>query len=229
MDLPRPRTMPWLLVVFIASFALAFFLPVPELLKGVLALPGVAALVGMLVQLGRDQLRYEHDRRQLARQQDFALATASHMAEVAYDKHVAFCEAYIERTNRGLQELFAQGPSEAALGFASDLYTIRMQYRTWLTAEIEERLIPYEKVLREIGAHSGLLDYLETGEERTRVVEAMYEAFKLASGIEPAASEEDKARSSAHVVDSLRDVLGIRELTVLRQAATRLAIDRLRA
>jgi hypothetical protein len=106
--------------VLLVSFAAAWFLPVAELFKGLAAVPGIGALLNVLSQLWRDERAHERAVELLHRQQDFALATASHMANVAYDKHVSFCEAYVERTNRGLVELMASGPSKDALRLAAD-------------------------------------------------------------------------------------------------------------
>lgn len=226
-DLRKARLYLISAAVFLAACAAAALVPVSSFLKGAFAVPAVGSLLGILVQAWRDQIAHERSVDLLQRQQDFALASASHMAEVAYDKHVQFCEAYIQRTNRGLQELFAEGPSKKALQFAWDLTSIRLEYRAWLTEEIEDKLQPYERALREIGANEELLEHLDTGEERTQIVNAVYAAFKLASGIDHPATDDEKARSAAHVIDTLRDVLGIKHLTALRQAVTRVAIDRL--
>jgi hypothetical protein len=111
--------------VLLASFAAAWLLPVAELFKGFAAVPGVGALLNVLFQLWKDERAHERTVELLHRQQDFALATASHMADVAYDKHVAFCEAYVDRTNRGLIELMISGPSKEVLSLAGDLHKIR--------------------------------------------------------------------------------------------------------
>ncbi len=117
-------------VVLLASFAAAWLLPVPDLFKGLASIPGVGALLNVLLQLWRDQRSHERAVELLHRQQDFALATASHMANLAYDKHVAFCEAYIERTTKGLSDLMRCGPSKEALAFAGDLGAIRIHHTT---------------------------------------------------------------------------------------------------
>lgn len=85
--------------VLLVSFIAAWLLPVAELFKGFAAVPGVGALLNVLFQLWKDERAHERAVELLHRQQDFALATASHMANVAYDKHVMFCEAYVERAD----------------------------------------------------------------------------------------------------------------------------------
>lgn len=212
-----------------ASVAAAWFLPVSETFKGIAAIPGIAALCGVLVQLWSEKRAHERARELLFRQQDFALATASHMANIAYDKHVAFCEKYIERTNQGLGELMRDGPSLNVLKFASDLMRIRIDHTAWLTAEIEAELLPFEAALRKIGAGEGLLPSVPVGERRTRLVDEIYKAFGVVIGTHLPATDDEKAITTAKVIDHLRDVLGIKELTALRQTTTRFALRRVLA
>jgi hypothetical protein len=215
------------LLVASISFVMAAFLPVADSLKAFFGFPGVLALLGVLFQLWRDSQSHARALELQVRQQDFVLGTATHMAEVAYDKHVDFCEEYVARTNRGLQDMFVDGPTEAALEFAHDLTDIRVRYRTWLTQEIEDDLIPFEQTIREIGAKRVGLRELPVGDERSEVVRAMHVAFMLVSGLNKNVGEEQRAMTSAHVVEALRGVLGIRELTALRSHSAKLALKRL--
>lgn len=151
------------------------------------------------------------------------------MANIAYDKHVTFCEAYIERTNQGLQDLMRTGPSKEALTFAGDLMAIRVRHTAWLTAEIEAKLIPFEAALRKMGAGEFLLESLPVGERRSRVVDEIHRAFGVIVGIEKPVTDEEIPTATAQIVDhvrDVRDVLGIKELTALRQTTTRLALRR---
>ncbi len=52
-----------------------------------MAAPGVAALSAALFAVVQDLLAHERE----VRLQEFS----SHMANTAFDKHVAFCEAYV--------------------------------------------------------------------------------------------------------------------------------------
>lgn len=212
--------------VFLASSAATWLLPLPELFRGLASISAVGALLNVVFTLWREERAHERAVELQQRQQDFALATASHMANVAYDKHVKFCEAYIERTNRGLGELMRSGPSKEALQFAGDLADIREEHATWLTAELESKLMPFEAALREMGAADHLLDTLPVGERRTRVVDEIYKSFGIIVGAQNPRNDEDAAIASAQIVDHLRDVLGIKELTHLRLSATRLVLAR---
>ena len=96
-------------LVYIASFASLYVLPASDLIKGFMAFPGSVALLGVLYQLWRDDRAHERELELQSKQQDFALGTASHMATVAYDKHVAFGEEYMERVQSGFQQLMNRG------------------------------------------------------------------------------------------------------------------------
>lgn len=213
-------------LVLLVSFAAAWALPTTEFFKGLAAVPGVSALLNVILQLWKDERAHDRTLEVLHRQQDFALATASHMANVAYDKHVAFCEAYVERTNSGLADLMASGPSKQALDLAGDLQKIRREHTTWLTAEIEERLLPFEAALRKMGAGEHLLPSLRPGQRLSRLVDEIHKSFGLIIGTEHPANEEEAAIVAARIVDHVRDILGIKELTQLRLSATRLTLSR---
>jgi len=215
-----------LALVFVGSIATTWLLPVPDLFKGLASIPGIGALIGVVYQLWREQRLHERAVELLHRQQDFALATASHMANVAYDKHVAFAEAYIARTNQGVGDLFGTGPSKDALKFAFDLRDIRKQHATWLSSEIEEKLIRFESVLNRMGAGMVFLDSAPVGEGRSRVVDEIYKAFSTLLGVEKPEPGEEAEIVAARIIDHLRDVLGVKELTTLRQHTARLALRR---
>ncbi|GAG47215.1 unnamed protein product, partial [marine sediment metagenome] len=138
-------------VVLIVSFVIALFLPTNEIFKGIIALPGVGALFLFLNQLWRDKKAHDRAIELQNKQQDFMLGTASHMAEVAYDKHILFCEEYTERLQKMLQELYREGASRDALRIGRELVNIRQKHSAWLTKEIENKLKPIEGALIEMG------------------------------------------------------------------------------
>ncbi|MCK5602843.1 hypothetical protein KAR91_13260, partial [Candidatus Pacearchaeota archaeon] len=81
-----------LLVVSVLAFLLAFFLPTTELMKGIVASPGIFGMIGVLYQLMRDEAAFERNKRIQSLQQSFGLGASSHMANRVFDKHVEFCE-----------------------------------------------------------------------------------------------------------------------------------------
>lgn len=214
-------------VVFGASFVLAWVLPIPEVVRVLAIMPGFGALANVVFILWREELAHERAVELQERQQDFALATASHMASVAYDKHVKFCEEYIETTNRGFVELMKSGPSLDAVQLGNGLATIRLRHTAWLTSDIESKLEAFEAALRKMGAAEHRLETLDVGEERTKLVDENLQRFLIFAGEKKPENEGEAAVAREKVIDHLREVLGIKQLTELRQNATRVAITRL--
>lgn len=214
------------LLVFLLSICATVFLPIPDMFRGLASVPGVAALLGLVVQISRDQVA--HERRLTLQQeaQSFTVSTASHMAIVAFDKHVIFCEAYFGKMNSGLKLLFGAGPTADALTLAEELKSLRGDFSPWLTEDIENQLFPFEHALRKIGAQSRLLEHLEVGDKRTQIVNQMYEAFGIVIGMQKAAADEQTDIAATKILDHLRGILGIRELTALRRRALDSAMAR---
>jgi len=195
--------------VLMVSFSSAYFLPIESIYKSLVAMPGIGALFLTLYKSLKDEWLQN-------KQQDFILGTASHMAQVAYDKHVIFCEEYIERVERGRQELFTEGVSRNALNIGRELVNIRQKHAAWLTKEIEDSLKPFEQALIMIGAKNNLIGMLEIGEQRNKVIQEVYRAFGLVLGHETSLTEEEANLHIDKVIEIIRDILGINTLTKLR-------------
>lgn len=209
-----------LAITVLASFLYAYFLPISEIFKSFAALPGIGALLLSLYKSWKDEQLQN-------KQQDFILGTASHMAEVVYNKHVIFCEIYIERVEKGRQELFREGPSKNTINIGRELVNIRQKHSSWLTKEIEDSLKPFEQALIKIGAQDGLLESLPVGEQRSKVVGEVFKAFGLVLGHEKSLNEDEANVHIDKVIEKIRDILGINILTKLRLSATDLAFKRL--
>lgn len=219
----------WSAGVFVASVATASLLPATDFFKDLASIPAFGALTAAVWKMWREEVEHERALSLKHLEHDFTLTTASHMAEVAYDKHVLFCEEYVARTNEGLQDLFREGSTEKALEFASDLFGIRTKHRVWLTDDIETALQPFEAALREIGAGEQVLKHVPVGTDRTALVNKVYRAFGLVLGLNQPETDDDYGATATRVIEKIRDILGIRELTLLRQEATRVAVNRLQA
>ena len=141
----------------------------------------------------------------------------SHMANVAFDKHVLFCEEYTALAFGALRTLFRRGPDQDALVHAAALSDIRIKWAVWLEPAITAELEKFEGALQKIGASASLLDELPVGEDRTKVVATAYGTFAEVMGFETWEGEPiSKERTLDAVVEKLRNVLGIGELTKLR-------------
>ena len=213
-------------LVFLASAWSASNFTVDNLSKALFAVPGATALFSIVYRFWKDERAHERQVELQARQQDFAFLPASHMASVAYDKHVEFCEEYLEAVNKAVFELWLEGPNVNALGHANLLRDIRDRHTAWLTREIEEKLFPIEAALRQIGAGSHVLPLVQPGSQRSKIVDDVYGAFGKIT--ESGKENQGSAAAVASITDSLRELLGIKELTELRTEVTKLARDRLR-
>jgi hypothetical protein len=215
------------LMILTASFGLVWMLPADDIFRSIASFPGSAALFGILYQVWRDQRAHERQLELQDRQQDFALGTASHMATVAYNKHVEFCEEYLQEVLTVFETLNAHGATREAAELGGSLVRLRLRHAAWLTSEIEENLKPFETALISMGAKNYALEDQLVGEHRTKIVDEIYEYFRLLMGVgDPDASTVRIARED--VIEELRTILGINALTTLRHETVGLAIKRLR-
>ncbi|MFQ5929613.1 MAG: hypothetical protein ACE5MK_07930 [Acidobacteriota bacterium] len=213
-------------IVLVVSLVAAWTLPTTEILRGIIGLPGVGALFAALYQIVRDQAAHERALELQEKQQLFNLGVASHMANVAFDKHVQFSEQYISKMQQGLTELFQKGPTGESLKFCSDLIDARLSFRAWITEDLEVKLMPFEDALREIGARNIALEGLSPGKERTRVIDEMYQVFSNVLGLKHE-GEVDERVAPRRIISHLQELLGVQQLTRLRMAPIRAAIDAL--
>ena len=139
----------------------AWIVPTSDLFKGIIASPAVGALFGALYQILRDQAAFEKQKYFDDRKRIFDIGAASHMANTAFDKHVEFCEEYMQEVHSTVATLFKEGPSKEALTHANNSYKLRQKYAAWLTDEINTNLEPYEQIVREIGAGSGFVEFTQ--------------------------------------------------------------------
>jgi hypothetical protein len=158
----------------------------------------------------------------------FTVAAMSHMANVAFDKHAAFCEEYMAEVDGTMGVLFRGGPLNATvLENATTLRDIRAKYSVWLTPEIEEKLMGFETALSELGADAWLVKALERGdeEERQKAGNEAFMSFAKVMGFKHWKGQAlSGVKASVTVVEGLREVLGIADLTRLRAEVVRRAM-----
>ena len=208
------------------AFGAAAFLPIPDAFRGLVALPGPAALIAMMVEAWRDKRAHERAIEVLNRQQDHSLAIASHMATVVFDRQVLFCEQYFESAHKALLELFTTGPAATALTYAGDLARIRIRYSPWLSPAMELGVLPFERAMREVGVDAQLIDTKLPQPMHAEFVQRMFDAFtKMIHMTEPLGGDSPEEAISS-IVAHLRKVLGVSQMTQLRDAAISLAIER---
>lgn len=225
---PCCKTYAGCLIVFSLSFAATLILPVGSIVKALLAFPGAAALLPVLYRLWREDVAHERAIQLQDLKDASAFATASHMANLAYDKHVLICEEYLAVINESLTKLWQEGPTLNGLQFAADLSSVRSKYAAWLTRDIETGLYPVESKLRRIGAGSHVLGSLPTGNERSHILDEVYDAFGIVTDtLPPGENDEAQAAGIAAVTEHIRSLLGIQNLTELRFKSAELALKRI--
>jgi hypothetical protein len=145
-----------------------------------------AGLISFLVERKKAQQSRELQETQNA----FSVGATSHMATVAFDKHIGFCEEYVAEMYRALHTLVQDEGRKKPLdprGFSR----IRQKWALWLTHEIEDKLDQFElKITQIIGGAARDVD---------------------ANGV-PVPNERIITRNIA----DLREVLRTEELTALR-------------
>ena len=148
------------------------------------------------------------------------------MAIVAFDKHVQFCEEYVTEGSSTLMSLFRRGPPKDVLERANALADIRTKWTLWVTPEIETELVKFEGALRTIGAHAELLEELRADEDRTEAIKKAYGTFAAVMGWETWRGDAvTRDLAAEKVVEGLRKVLGIGELTRLWSELVKRATD----
>lgn len=205
-----------IVAVGIVSFLVVFFGPDKNYIQEFAAIPLVGALVAALFVLLRDHAAYERELALQDKKNSFVIGASSHMANVAFDKHVEFAEAYISEAQETLRTLFVEGPCEQALEHATSLYGVQKQYRAWLTTDIEETLDEFESRLRRLGA-AAKFEKNATSAQQVKRLDEMYEEFAgLINMDEWEGKEVTDENAVMTLIGWIRTVLGTEELTKLR-------------
>ena len=209
-----------LLIIGSVSLGVTFFAPINDVYKGIASLPAVGALFAALFQILRDSIAHERSLQLQEERQLFNLGATSHMANTVFDKHVEFCEKYLAEVHQLVVTLTKSGPTQEALDHAGKLYTLRIEYTAWITQDIEDKLMPFEKAVRKIGENVYLLNAL-AGEEdragtRSKALKDMYYIFSSLmdfSDVE-VIDEYDTVKA---VKVKVREILNISELVNIRE------------
>ncbi len=184
-----------------------------------MAAPGIVALLATLFQLMRDEAAFEKNQELQLRQHRFNLGSASHMANIAFDKHVEFCEAYMCEVHELVHTLWREGDTAKALNHAGKLYSVRERYAVWCTDQINEDLGEFESAIRKLGANAHFVEsttgHAHYSEDRSLRINENSELMSRILGL-----KKDTEISQESMIDALkvkvRTILGIEELTSLR-------------
>ncbi|CAG9207675.1 conserved hypothetical protein [Paraburkholderia tropica] len=173
--------------------------------------------------------RMQHERRQEAVKRAFDSA-GSHMAVVAFDKYVQFCEEYTDLFRETLRGLIQTGPHENALNYAADLSRLRTRWALWVTDEVNALLEKFEKALRQMGsdAHLSAPKLAASVPNRPEIINRMYKAFSDLFELGNWNGEEaNKDLAVAKMMSLLKETLGIEQFSLLRQMTLNSALREL--
>jgi hypothetical protein len=152
----------------------------------------------------------------------------SHMATVAFDKYVEFCEAYGAMYREALLDIMRRGPCKEAVEHSVALFRLRQKWSLWLTPEVEKALKKFEDAMMEIGSHAWYVERTQSDPNavaREESVNRMMKLFSQLGGLTEWKNEnltEDLAVSS--LLSQLRTTLGTEQFDRLRQATLERAL-----
>ena len=169
------------------------------------------------LEMFRAELKMAHAVQMEEAKNRFTVGAMSHMAVVAFDKHVEFCEEYSKAVRAALLNMLKKGPHEDVLKDAGTLTQLREKWSLWLSPEIERQLTDFEGAVRTIGAQGWLLRNLGPNENRSEAIKRAYGTFAAVMGWEEWRGEPvTKDLEADRVFEGLQKVLGIGQLTQLR-------------
>jgi hypothetical protein len=187
---------------------------------------GVAALLGALFTLVRDSTAHERAVWLKRDEQQFNLGVTSHMANVVFDKHVVFCEAYIRIVHEAVDALLRSGPSKDALGWATKLNDLRRAHTPWVPVQVTKELEYFEYELRRMGADNYIANMPGVRGTKSGIDanNAMHERFlRLLLDVIEGSDTEKKGKSAVDVIQLVGEVLDIERLVELRGELVRRA------
>jgi hypothetical protein len=210
-----------LAAVFVGSMFCIWAVSASDFVKGMIAVPGVGALLGVLVQIFRDSAQFERQKYLQRDQEIFSLGASSHMSTVAFDKHVTFCESYMREVHETVGTLFREGPTVEAIGCAQKLFALKREYAAWIPKSLSLRLDPFEDALQKIGTMTHLVQALRgtDREARIRAIDDSYALFNNVLGLEKMKEthpEQKRELAVENVKEEVRSILGINELFEIR-------------
>jgi hypothetical protein len=208
-----------LTAITLSCFLVVAFLP-NETLQALFATPGVLALAAIIYQLIRDQISQERKVELQKMQHVFNIGTTSHMANVAFDKHVEFCEKYMKELHDTSHTLFHESPTVKAIDHAKNFIMLRQGYAVWITEDINENLSIFEQALVRLGATREFLEstlgHKTYNIQRQDKINTMYKDFKAILSMNEG-EKPDPDIAIEEVKKKVREILNLEDLVLLRK------------
>jgi hypothetical protein len=220
------------IVILITVFTLSLLIAIIQsdpFYKGISTIPAILSLFGFLWQYVRDEVAYENNRRLQNEQNQFNLAATSHMANIVFEKQVAFCEEYVVTLDQALSCLLEAGPSKAIEGFLDRLIASKKKYITWLSSELVENLEIIENEMQRIITNDYLINHRrQTEPERSVYISEMWKSFNRLIGVNNKDDEFNPRQTVNGIIEYVKGILGIAELEMLRREMVSRSISTLK-
>jgi hypothetical protein len=214
-------------ILFLISIGLLLWVPGDSALRTIFALPVSASLIAALFQWLKDEAQNQREKDRQQKEHLFGLGAMSHMANTVFDKHVLFCEKYMEEVHTTASALFRNGPTEEALEHAARFVAIRQEYSAWTTEDINNQLFPFEQALRSIGADGGYFRSTQGDpgyeESRRAAIKRMWQKFGEVLTVDDDVPDENIAIEE--IKKKIREMLDIENLVTLRKHLIKTALD----
>ena len=221
----RGRTYFYLVLLLLICVGVALVIPSSApFFRGLAMVPAIGAVAGAVFMVLQKELDYQRQLQRDSMANGFHIAAQSHMAKAVFDKHIAFAEAYTEATLKAYWSLLENGPSSKAMDIAL-LRTAREQHRLWIAPELGAQLDIFERNLVDVGARMSVWERTGGAGLPSDYWDRTYALFGHVTGMDPIVKADVPAgaQSVQMVLGHLQGLLGIAELTGLRDKAVKAA------
>lgn len=217
------------------------------------SLPGIGALAATVWAFLQDERRHGHELERQANDHGFAVASASHMAEVVFDRFVSFAEAYDKAMTELLSHMFQQGPSTKTEEKLHALRSVRAEHHLWISTTVGARLDAFEGKVRDMILATHMYDSMQQSRRVMAMGSGGDEAWgerlmghfdkahdlwqeilhmgkpRLREGeaADAEVTEQNQAEGYMHVVAAFRESIGVEQLTQLRDSVLKRALSNL--
>lgn len=149
------------------------------------------------------------------------------MANVAFDKHIEFCERYMQEVQSTVNTLVSRGQRGQFGEHLRTFYALKKEYAAWIPEDILKELMPFEAALNKIDALSELSEDLKgyDNERREGIIDRKYQIFRDIMNLEEKKDEEGSEIALDRIKEKIRSILGITELTKIRSMLIKEALS----
>ena len=165
------------------------------------------------------ELKRDSDQRMEELRNRFEMGATSHMADVAFDKYVEFCEEYVKSAQDTFTIVFGPGIREDKISeHARKLRSIDIKWAIWTTSNLQEQLARFEHALFRIASIQQQLRDLPHPPNRQDLIAELIELQTRIFGWDKGTIGEKVPSdvSIGAVIEALKEVLGTNKLNQLR-------------